>query len=94
MIGSGKHMGWADDAVCVWISQGLCDVNQQSQLVSQALRFLSTSIRTGYYKEIFGLRETISALVEGVVVPNVGLRGDVAPRLSGEIPDPLSSRRT
>ncbi|CAL1709388.1 unnamed protein product [Somion occarium] len=43
-------------------------------LVSQALRFLSTAIRSGYYKDIFGSRDTISSLVQGVVVPNIGLR--------------------
>lgn len=45
-----------------------------SQLVSQSLRFISTAIRTGYYKELFSARDTISSLVEGVVVPNVALR--------------------
>lgn len=42
--------------------------------MSQSLRFLSTAIRSGYYKTLFSSRETISALVEGVVVPNVTLR--------------------
>ena len=45
------------------------------QLVSQALRFISTAIRSGYYKQLFASKETISGLVQGVVVPNVGLRG-------------------
>lgn len=44
------------------------------QLVSQALRFISTAIRSGYYKQLFSSKETISGLVQGVVVPNVGLR--------------------
>ena len=43
-------------------------------LVSQALRFLSTAIRSGNYRGIFENRETINGLVEGVVVPNVSLR--------------------
>ncbi|KIP01732.1 hypothetical protein PHLGIDRAFT_336871 [Phlebiopsis gigantea 11061_1 CR5-6] len=43
-------------------------------LVSQSLRFISTAIRTGYYKQLFASKETISGLVQGVVVPNVGLR--------------------
>ncbi|PPQ86179.1 hypothetical protein CVT25_006922 [Psilocybe cyanescens] len=43
-------------------------------LVSQSLRFISTAIRSGYYKELFSARETISSLVQGVVVPNVTLR--------------------
>jgi exportin-2 (importin alpha re-exporter) len=45
--------------------------------VSQSLRFLSTAIRSGFYKELFGQRDTISALIQGVVVPNVSLRGKV-----------------
>ncbi|KAH8112452.1 Cse1-domain-containing protein [Phellopilus nigrolimitatus] len=43
-------------------------------LVSQSLRFLSTAIRSGNYRGIFESKETISGLVEGVVVPNVTLR--------------------
>ncbi|KAH7929305.1 Cse1-domain-containing protein [Leucogyrophana mollusca] len=43
-------------------------------LVSQSLRFISTAIRSGYYKSLFSSRDTISSLVQGVVVPNVGLR--------------------
>ena len=46
-----------------------------AQLVSQALRFISTAIRSGYYKQLFSSKETIASLVQGVVVPNVGLRG-------------------
>ncbi|KJA18706.1 hypothetical protein HYPSUDRAFT_45045 [Hypholoma sublateritium FD-334 SS-4] len=42
--------------------------------VSQSLRFISTAIRSGYYKSLFSSRETISSLVQGVVVPNVALR--------------------
>lgn len=43
-------------------------------MVSQSLRFISTAIRSGYYKPLFSSRETISSLVQGVVVPNVALR--------------------
>ncbi|KAG6828872.1 hypothetical protein H0H92_006481 [Tricholoma furcatifolium] len=43
-------------------------------LVSQSLRFISTAIRSGYYKALFSSRDTISSLVQGVVVPNVSLR--------------------
>jgi hypothetical protein len=39
------------------------------------LRFISTAIRSGYYKQLFSSADTISNLVRGVVVPNVGLRG-------------------
>ncbi|KAI0055486.1 Cse1-domain-containing protein [Artomyces pyxidatus] len=44
------------------------------QLVSQSLRFISTAIRSGSYKDLFGSRATISGLIEGVVVPNVAIR--------------------
>ncbi|KAI6026014.1 CAS/CSE protein [Pisolithus marmoratus] len=44
------------------------------QLVSQALRFVSSAIRSGFYKSLFSSKEIISSLVQGVVVPNVGLR--------------------
>ncbi|KAK7018654.1 importin-alpha export receptor [Paramarasmius palmivorus] len=43
-------------------------------LVSQCLRFLSTAIRSGHYTQLFTTTETISTLVEGVVIPNVSLR--------------------
>ncbi|KAI9569377.1 armadillo-type protein [Boletus coccyginus] len=43
-------------------------------LVSQALRFISTAIRSGYYKSLFSSRDVISSLVQGVVVPNISLR--------------------
>lgn len=43
-------------------------------LVSQSLRFISTAIRSGYYKTLFSSPDTISSLVQGVVVPNVALR--------------------
>ncbi|PPR06747.1 hypothetical protein CVT24_013054 [Panaeolus cyanescens] len=43
-------------------------------LVSQSLRFISTAVRSGYYKDLFSARETISSLVQGVVVPNAALR--------------------
>ncbi|KAG7096402.1 hypothetical protein E1B28_003845 [Marasmius oreades] len=43
-------------------------------LVSQSLRFLSTAIRSGHYTQLFTTPETISTLVEGVVIPNVYLR--------------------
>lgn len=40
-----------------------------------ALRFNSTAIRLEYYKPLFGSKETIVGLGQGVVMPNVGLRG-------------------
>lgn len=43
-------------------------------MVSQALRFISTSIRSGHYKELFSSQQTIAGLVQGVVHPNISLR--------------------
>ncbi|KAI0283530.1 CAS/CSE protein [Russula brevipes] len=44
------------------------------QLVSQSLRFISTAIRSGAYRDIFETRDTIQGLIAGVVVPNLALR--------------------
>ncbi|KAF9259931.1 Cse1-domain-containing protein [Marasmius fiardii PR-910] len=43
-------------------------------LVSQSLRFLSTAIRSGHYTQLFTTAQTISTLVEGIVIPNIYLR--------------------
>ncbi|KAG7451472.1 importin alpha re-exporter [Guyanagaster necrorhizus] len=43
-------------------------------LVSQALRFISTAIRSGHYQPLFSSPNIVSSLVEGVVVPNTSLR--------------------
>jgi exportin-2 (importin alpha re-exporter) len=42
--------------------------------VSQSLRFISTAIRSGAYRNIFESRETIQGLIAGIVVPNLALR--------------------
>jgi exportin-2 (importin alpha re-exporter) len=42
--------------------------------VSQSLRFISTSILSGAYRDIFQSRDTIQGLIAGVVVPNLSLR--------------------
>jgi hypothetical protein len=44
-------------------------------LVTQSLRFISVTIRQGHYKQLFSSPDTIRALGEGVVMPNVVLRG-------------------
>jgi exportin-2 (importin alpha re-exporter) len=44
------------------------------QLVSQSLRFISTAIRSGAYRDIFESHDTIRGLIAGVVVPNLALR--------------------
>ena len=43
--------------------------------MSQSLRLISATVRSGHYKQLFGSNDTISGLVQGVVVPNVVLRG-------------------
>ncbi len=42
--------------------------------MSQALRFISTAIRSGQHKALFASKPTIASLVQHVVVPNVSLR--------------------
>ncbi|KAK7017460.1 importin-alpha export receptor, partial [Paramarasmius palmivorus] len=56
--------------------QGVWSLVSDDPLVSQCLRFLSTAIRPGHYTQLFitTSAETISTLVEGVVVPNVSLQ--------------------
>ncbi|KAG5641488.1 hypothetical protein DXG03_005099 [Asterophora parasitica] len=73
LVGSNKLPNVADDNV----RQSLCPTLFRLtplQLVSQSLRFISTAIRSGYYKPLFSSRDTVSSLVQGVVVPNVALR--------------------
>jgi exportin-2 (importin alpha re-exporter) len=48
--------------------------SNDSQLVSQSLRFISTAIRSGAYRSIFETRDTVQGLIAGVVVPNLALR--------------------
>lgn len=77
LLGGGSRIGVSYDGVrllCVLLSSHP-HFFMRPQLVSQSLRFLSTAIRSGNYKQIFEAKETIAGLVEGVVVPNVGLRG-------------------
>ena len=73
LVGSNKLPAIADDSVrlpalFLLISERFC------KLVSQSLRFISESIRCGYYKSLFSSKETIHNLVQAVVVPNVTLR--------------------
>ena len=78
IIGGGKRPSVADDGVSYSMFLQLCwyHADTNAQLVSQSLRFIASAIRTGYYKQLFGAKETISGLVQGVVVPNVSLRGE------------------
>ncbi|KAF8992756.1 armadillo-type protein [Cyathus striatus] len=43
-------------------------------LVSQALRFLSTSIRSNYYTPLFSSTPVLSSLISAVIIPNITLR--------------------
>lgn len=79
LLRGGKLSGIADDGVRdnppPELLRFWTDRISIEQLVSQALRFLSTAIRSGHYKALFSSKDTISTLVQGVVVPNVALRG-------------------
>ena len=46
----------------------------RAQLVSQTLRFISTVIRSGFYRDISEAPDTIRWLIAGVFVPNFTLR--------------------
>ncbi|KAH9023317.1 Cse1-domain-containing protein [Lactarius hengduanensis] len=59
LVAGGKQLGIAYD---------------QASLVSQSLRFISTAIRSGAYRDIFESHDTIRGLIAGVVVPNLALR--------------------
>jgi exportin-2 (importin alpha re-exporter) len=75
LIGSNNLPGVADDSVRGSLPYSKAQHSLVTlQLVSQSLRFLSTAIRTGLYKSLFSTRDTISSLVQGIVVPNVTLR--------------------
>jgi exportin-2 (importin alpha re-exporter) len=52
----------------------LAHLRTGGQLVSQSLRFISTAIRSGAYRDIFESHDTIRGLIAGVVVPNLALR--------------------
>ena len=47
--------------------------HSQAQLVSQSLRFISTTIHSGAYRHV-ETPDTIKGLIAGVVVPNLALR--------------------
>ncbi|KAF8513582.1 CAS/CSE protein [Hysterangium stoloniferum] len=71
---TGSSIGPFVQAVWSLIGDGKRPSVGDDTLVAQALRFLSTAIRSGLFKDLFGNRETIKTLVNGVVVPSVELR--------------------
>lgn len=77
LVGGGKQLGIAYDQVLI---PSFPEPNRHppytidSQLVSQSLRFISTAIRSGAYRDIFETRDTVQGLIAGVVVPNLVLR--------------------
>jgi exportin-2 (importin alpha re-exporter) len=75
--GGGKQLGIAYDQASVFVfSQARIDPSHQrthGQLVSQSLRFISATIRSAAYRDIFEAHDTIRGLA-GVVVPNLALR--------------------
>jgi|SRR6266850_4765386 len=76
LVGGGKQLGVAYDQVLnsSSLSRYAHPYASNSQLVSQSLRFISTAIRSGAYRDIFETRDTIQGLIAGVVVPNFALR--------------------
>lgn len=74
LVGSNNLPNVADDNVRPALVRSPRPSLIHPQLVSQALRFISTAIRSGYYKSLFSSRDVISSLVQGVVVPNISLR--------------------
>ncbi|KAF8635563.1 hypothetical protein AX15_000213 [Amanita polypyramis BW_CC] len=60
----------------VWSLVGSNELTNISDdtLVSQALRFISTAIRSGQHKSLFASKATLASLVQYVVLPNVNLR--------------------
>ncbi len=59
---------------CAPLSIDIAPTKLLFQVVSQALRFVSSAIRSGHYQSLFAADNIISSLVEGVVIPNVALR--------------------
>jgi Cse1 len=76
LVGGGKQLGVAYDHVfnTPSLNHHAYPYTGNSQLVSQSLRFISTAIRSGAYRDIFETRDTIQGLIAGVVVPNLALR--------------------
>ncbi|CAG7854816.1 Importin alpha re-exporter AltName: Full=Chromosome segregation protein CSE1 [Serendipita indica DSM 11827] len=60
----------------VWIivSGGAYTAVGDDPLIAQCMRLLSTTIRSGQYKDIYNERNALEELVRGIVVPNVQLR--------------------
>ena len=74
LVGGGKQLGVACDQVINSSSYPIPSHNPLLQLVSQSLRFISTAIRSGAYRDIFESRDTIQGLIAGIVVSNLALR--------------------
>ena len=60
--------------MCFFFVLNISILNHRTKLVSQSLRFISTAIRSGAYRDIFESHDTIRGLIAGVVVPNLALR--------------------
>lgn len=48
---------------------------REDGMVSQAIRFLSTSVKNGSHIELFRQTETLQALCERIIVPSMTIRG-------------------
>jgi exportin-2 (importin alpha re-exporter) len=63
--------------VCVWnlvSSTSQTSPISDDGMITQSLRFLATAIRSGHYTTLFSATETVSRIIEDVIVPNVQIR--------------------
>ena len=51
------------------------DTVREDAMVSQAIRFLSVTVKTGLHTALFRQKETLQGLCERIIVPSMALRG-------------------
>jgi hypothetical protein len=49
---------------------------REDTTVSQAIKFLSITVKTGLHTQLFSQQETLELLIERIVLPNMLLRGE------------------
>ena len=74
LVTGGKQIGIAYDQASVPSYPNLAFSPTRGQLVSQSLRFISTAMHSGTYRDIFEAHDTIRGHIAGVAVPNLALR--------------------
>jgi exportin-2 (importin alpha re-exporter) len=58
------------------VSGGAYPAVGDDPLIAQCMRLLSTTIKSGQYKDIYENKGALEELIRGIVVPNVQLRGE------------------